>query len=87
MNVMEMQVNKEKVYINITDDAFDAFEYMRDFKQLKARVRVAVINNEQNSGLDNGICTWYFITSYLDNPSYVLRRMGKSVFLVERVEE
>ena len=87
MNVMEMQVNKKKIYINITDDAYDALEYMRDFKQLKQRVRVAVITNEQNSGLDNGICTWHFISSYLDNPSYVLRRMASNIFMVERVEE
>lgn len=87
MNIMEMQVNKEKVYINITDDAYDAFEYMRGFKELKARARVAVKDNEKNGEPYNGICTWCFISSYLDNPIYVLRRMGKRVFLVERVEE
>ena len=86
MNQLTMQVNKEKVMIYLTDDAFDAFEYMRDFKQLKQRVRVAIKDNEQNRAPYNGICNYCFISSYLNNPAYVLRRMSKRVFMVERID-
>lgn len=84
MNKIEMQVNHKKVKIHLSDYVYDCFDYMNDIKDLKKRVRNAVKENEQNKS-NLGICSWHFISSYLENPSFRLKRLTEDEFIVEKV--
>lgn len=84
MEIIKMKVNYKPIKIYISKKAYKDFEYMKDIKDLKNRVRYAVKENEQNrKGL--GIASWHFISSYLKSPSYRLVRLTDNEFIVERI--
>ena len=83
-NRIEMQVNHKKVKIHLSEYAYTCFDYMNDIKDLKKRVRNAVITNEQNKS-NLGICSWHFVSSYLENPSFRLKRLNENDFIVEKI--
>lgn len=84
MNRIEMQVNHKKVKIHLSEYAYTCFDYMNDIKDLKKRVRNAIKENEQNKG-NLGICSWNFISSHLEYPSFRLSRLNENEFIVEKV--
>lgn len=84
MELIKMKVNYKPIKIYISEKAYNDFEYMKDIKDLKNRVRYSVKENEQNrKGL--GIASWHFISKYLNNPSYRLVRLNDNEFIVERI--
>ena len=86
MHRIEMQVNYKKVKIHLSEYVYGCFGYMNDIKDLKKRVRIAVITNEQNKS-NLGICSWHFISNHLENPSFKLTRLTENEFLVEKIGE
>jgi hypothetical protein len=86
MNRIEMQVNHKKVKIHLSNYVYDCFEYMNSTKDLKKRVRNAVITNEQNKS-NLGICSWHFISSHLEYPNFKLTRLTENEFIVEKIGE
>lgn len=87
MRKIDMKVNYKKIRIYIGEYTYKCFEYMNDIKQLKNSVRYAVKEELQNKGKGGhlGICSWHFISSHLNNPSFVLKRLNESEFAVERM--
>ena len=84
MEIIKMKVNYKTIKIHISKKAYNDFEYMKDIKTLKNRVRYAVKENEQNrKGL--GIMSWDFISEYLNYSSYRLVRLNDNEFIVERI--
>ncbi len=80
MTKIRFQVNKKKYTIVLDDLSFVAFEYMKDIKQLKQRCRYAINHDEYGKTVKNGtlkgvitetidnvICSYSFISKYLDN--------------------
>ena len=86
MHRIEMQVNYKKVKIYLSNYVYGCFGYMNAIKDLKKRVRNAVITNEQNKG-NLGICSWHFISNHLENPSFKLTRFTENEFIVEKIGE
>jgi hypothetical protein len=84
MKLIRMQVNYKSIKIYIPEKAYNDFEYMKDIKVLKDRVRYAVKENEQNKG-NLGIMSWHFVSSAINNPSYKLTRLTDNEFMVERI--
>lgn len=84
MEVIIMQVNHKRVKIHLGSHTYKCFEYMNDIKDLKKRVRYVIKENEQNRG-QMGICSWHFISDYLNNPSFKLVRLNENEFVVERM--
>ena len=84
MELIKMKVNYKPIKIHISEKAYNDFEYMKDIKDLKNRVRYAVKEKEQNRK-DLSIASWHFISSYLENPSYRLIRLTDNEFIVERI--
>ena len=87
MHKIEMQVNHKKIKIHLGSHTYKCFEYMNDIKDLKNTVRYAVKEDKQNKGVDGhlGICSWHFVSSYLNYPSFRLKRLNENEFLVERM--
>lgn len=84
MHRIEMQVNHKKIKIHLSEYVYGCFGYMNDIKDLKKRVRIAVITNEQNKS-NLGICSWHFISNHLENPSFKLTRLTENEFIVEKI--
>ena len=84
MELIKIQVNYKPIKIYISKKAYNDFEYMKDIKDLKDRVKYAVKENEQNKG-KLGITSWHFVASAINNPSYRLTRLTDNEFMVERI--
>lgn len=80
---------KGKFYnLYLTNNGEKALIYMgykREIKDLKNRTRYAIMNNEQNRNIGQYICSYHFISSFLENGSFKLVRLNENEFIFEEM--
>ena len=86
IKTITIQVGGRKDYdIHFINNAYRDFEYMNDIKFLKKHIRFAI---EENVYDRNGCVSRHsFISSTLNNPTYIISRLNEFEFIVKGENE
>lgn len=88
---LKVQVNYKKYDLFMTEKTYQDNLYMNNINVVRKNVNYSVKHSLYNTKYrKNGsltcVCAYCFISSSIDNPTYVLKRLNETQFLLEKVD-
>lgn len=89
---LKVQVNYKKYDLFMSEKAYQDNIHMNNIKCIRRNINYCVKNNVYNSEYRKNnpiecVCAYCFISSAIDNPTYVLQRINETQFWVEKVDD
>lgn len=92
MKKLKVQVNYKQYDLFISEKAYQDNMYMGNIKMIRRNINYCVKNNVYDTEYRKNnpikcVCAYSFISSTIDNPTYILSRINECQFMVLKVNE
>lgn len=92
MIILKVQVNHKKYDLIMSEKAYQDNVYMNNIKCIRRNINYCVKNNVYNSEYRKNspiecVCSYCFVSSSIDSPTYILQRLNEKQFLVAKVDD